>query len=243
MNLSSEEQNLLSVIQEARASKNAVAGKDESRGVTLEGAYRIQAANRGDRVLKGYKLGLLSPAKQSQMGISTPLYGPIYMDTIYQNSVPLSDFIQPRLEPEIMAVLRDAIPASANTQDIEAAIAGYFLGVDVLDSVWEGYKFTAPEVAADNTSQGGFLPGQVMSLWRPQGELNLYLNGEHRGGGNLADLGDPIERLVWLAQTVGGLDAGMMIFFGSPAAAIPAEAGTLEVTDSDGHVLVAKVEE
>ena len=242
MNLTNEEQALLSVIQEARAGKKTTPGKDESRGVTLEGAYRIQQANRGERVLKGYKFGLLSPAKQSQMGISTPLYGPIYMDTIYQNRVSLSDFIQPRFEPEIAAILRDPIPAGASAQSIEAAIAGYFLGVDILDSIWEGYKFTAAEVAADNTSQGGFLPSQVMRLSRPQGELGLYMNGAFRCGGDLAELGDTVERLAWLAETVGGLEAGMMIFFGSPAAAIPAETGALEVVAADGHVMVAKIE-
>jgi 2-keto-4-pentenoate hydratase len=243
MNLSNEEQQLLAVIQDARANMKAVPGTDESRGVTLDVAYRIQRANRGDRVLKGYKLGLTSPAKQQQMGISTPLYGPIYMDTIYQDRLPLSDFIQPRFEPEIVGILRDDIPVGASPQSIESAIAGYFLGVDILDSIWAHYKFTAAEVAADNTSQGGFLPSQVMSLSRPQGTLTLYLNGEAKCSGNLVDLGDPVERLAWLAQAVGGLDAGMMIFFGSPAASIPAEAGALEVSDSDGRVMVAKIEQ
>jgi 2-keto-4-pentenoate hydratase len=68
------------------------------------------------------------------------------------------------------------------------------------------------------------------------------MNGEQKCSGNLADLGDPVELLAFLAQSVGGLDAGMMVFFGSPAASIPAEAGALEVSDSHGRVMVAKIE-
>lgn len=243
MTLNNEEQALQSIIQDARSNMKTTVGKDDSRGVALDGAYRIAKANQGDRVLKGYKLGLISPAKQAQMGIDTPLYGPIYADTLYQNYVPLGDFIQPRFEPEVAVVLRDAIPADASSGLIEAAIGGYFLGVDILDSVWEGYKFTLPEVVADSASCGGFLRGQVMMDQMPSGVLQLYLNGELKTEGPVAALGNPVARLAWLADTLGGLDQGMIIFFGSPAAAIPAEAGTLEVVDSDGRIMVAKITE
>lgn len=240
MTLNTEEQTLLEVVREARANKKTVPGKDESRGVTLEGAYKIAKAARGDRVLKGYKLGLISPAKQQQMGIDTPLYGPIYADTIYQNKIPFNNFIQPRVEPEIAVVLRDAIDSDATPGSVDRAIGGYFLGVDILDSVWDGYQFNLVEVVADSTSCGGFLPGQVMLEQMPSGTIQLFLNGELRTEGPVAALGSIVERLQWLAKTVGGLDAGMMIFFGSPAAATPAELGTLEVVDSNGNSLIAK---
>jgi 2-keto-4-pentenoate hydratase len=241
MRLTTQEQALLEIIRQARASKSRVMGKDESRGVDLEGAYRITAENQGARVLKGYKLGLISAAKQEQMGISTPLYGPIYADMIYQDRVSLGDFIQPRFEPEVAATLRDDIPANANAGIVQQAVGGYFLGIDILDSIWDSYKFTAAEVAADNTSGGGFLLGGQMMSTVPNGALRLYMDGELQVEGHTEALGNPIQNLQWLAQTVGGLTSGMTIFFGSPAASIPAKTGTLEVSDAEGHTLIAAI--
>jgi 2-keto-4-pentenoate hydratase len=243
MTLSPQEQSLFNLIHDARGHVKPVSGKDTERGVDLDGAYRVARAFQGQRILKGYKLGLVSPAKQQQMGIDSPIYGPIYADTIYQKKVSLSDFVQPRFEPEIATVLRDSIGTNASAAEISAAIGGYFLGVDILDSIWEGYKFTLTEVVADSTSCGGFLPGQVMYEHMPTGSLYLFIDGKLQTEGPISGLGDPIEHLGWLAATVGGLDAGMLIFFGSPAAAIPAQAGTLEVVSSEGHSLVAKITE
>jgi 2-keto-4-pentenoate hydratase len=125
---------------------------------------------------------------------------------------------------------------------VAQAVGGYFLGVDILDSVCAGYKFTAPEVVADNTSGGGFLLSGRMMPGMPDSTLRLYIDGELRTEGHVSELGNPLDRLQWLAQNVGGLAAGMTIFFGSPAASIPAQAGTLEVADSAGNTLTAVIE-
>jgi 2-keto-4-pentenoate hydratase len=241
VDLTSEEQALHHLIQQARASKTPVEGKNGGYSVELAGAYRIQQASEGGRVLKGYKFGLISPAKQQQMGIDTPLYGRIYADMLRQNWISLADFVQPRVEPEIAAVLRDSISPNANADVVAQSVGGYFLGVDVLDSVWRDYKFTAPEVVADNTSGGGFLLAGRMSEHIEHGMLRLYLNGELQTEGHTDALGDPIQRLQWLAQQVGGLSAGMIVFFGSPAAAVPAKPGTLEIVGIEGHLLAAKI--
>ena len=242
MTLTAAEQALFDLIQQHRSARTTTPGKDETRGVDLDGAYKIQAANQGDRVLKGYKFGLISPAKQKQMGISTALTGPIYADMLHGPQVSLSDFIGPRFEPEIAVVLKEAIPADASPGQVAQAVGGYFLGVDILDSIWAGYKFTAPEVVADNTSGGGFLLGGRMMPSMPDTTLRLYLNGELCTEGHVSVLGNPLDRLQWLAQLKGSLRAGMTIFFGSPAASIPAQTGTLEVADSEGNALTAIIE-
>jgi 2-keto-4-pentenoate hydratase len=138
-------------------------------------------------------------------------------------------------------VLTADITPDSSTDIVSNAIGGYFLGVDVLDSVWKDYKFTAPEVVADNTSGGGFLLAGRMSDHIESGLLRMFLNGELQAEGHTEALGDPVERLIWLAQCVGGLSAGMIIFLGSPAAAVPAKPGTLEVFSPNGHVLIAKI--
>ncbi len=242
MVLSSHESTLRDIILEARRTKATVTGRNESREVDLDGAYRIQASLGTEHdALKGYKFGLISPAKQQQMNLETPLYGHIYADMLYSDVVPLSDFIQPRIEPEVALVLRDDISGDANAGQVWRAIGGFFLGVDILDSVWEGYKFTAAEVAADNTSGGGFILGPVLYSQMPQGMLRMYLDGALQCEGHLEALGDPVTSLMWLVEQVGQLHAGQVIFLGSPAASVPAKAGALELIDAQGNALIAKL--
>jgi 2-keto-4-pentenoate hydratase len=192
--------------------------------------------------VKGYKLGLLSLAKQAQMGIDAPIYGRIYPAMMLESPVRLTRFIQPRVEPELAAVLRAPVMPDATPGAAAAAIGGWFLGVDLLDSVWEGYRFSAAEVVADNSSGGGFLIGGRLIDQQPNGVLRLYLNGTLRAEGDLRALGDLHQRLCWLATMVGGLSAGQVVFFGSPAAATPAEPGALEVIGPGADCLIARLE-
>jgi len=241
LTLNAQEQALADLIRLARADHSILPGKDTARGVDLAGAYRIQTAIRGERVLKGYKFGLISPAKQEQMGISTPLYGPIYADMLQTKNISLSNFIAPRIEPEIALVLSQTVSPGDNIDIISQTISGYFVGVDILDSVWANYKFTAAEVVADNTSGGGFLLADQKNERMGTGLLQLFINGELQTEGHTDELGNPVERLQWLTGQVGELEAGTLIFLGSPAASIPAKAGRLQVIGPDGAQLVAQL--
>src|SRR5438876_1711214 len=243
MNLNQAENSLLTRVREARTSRKTAMPQKEAVGVDLEGAYRIQAALGEHRELKGYKFGLISPAKQAQMGISAPIYGCVYAEMLLESPVHVSQFIQPRIEPELAVVLRDDLPAQAPPGVARLAIAGVFLGVDFLDSIWEGYRFSIAEVVADNASGGGFLLGKQPLSEPLTGRLSLYLNGELLTEGPVEALGDIGERLSWLSKQLGGLKAGYVIFLGSPAAAVPARPGRLDLYGPQQSVLTALVEE
>lgn len=231
---------LLEAIRQARAARSPIPSRGDAWGVDLAGAYRIQAAAGEGRAQAGYKLGLLSPAKQAQMGIESPIWGRAFADMLLEGEVSLSRFVQPRVEPELAVALGEAVPAGSTPGTARRAVGGTFLAVDVLDSVWAGYRFSLVEVVADNSSGGAFLLGPPLS-GPPHGDLRLFLNGGLRTEGPVAALGDPGERLAWLADQVGGLPAGALVFLGSPAAAVPAEAGVLEVTGPGSETLVARL--
>lgn len=232
---------LLEAIVAARSERAPMPTRGDAWGVDLAGAYRVQAAAGQHRTVKGFKLGLLSPAKQAQMGIATPIFGRVYADMLSETEVHLSRFVQPRVEPELAVVLRDPIPAEATPTAAWRAVGGTFLAVDILDSAWAGYRFTVVEVVADNSSGGAFLLGPRLSDEYPAGTLRLYLNGELKTEGPVSALGDPGERLSWLAGQVGGLAPGQVVFLGSPAAALPAEPGVLEVAGPGGGTLLARL--
>ncbi|OAN47275.1 4-oxalocrotonate decarboxylase [Chloroflexus islandicus] len=236
MELTRAEDSLATTIQHARRSLQPVASRAGEWGVDLAGAYRIQRMRVPDAHCIGYKLGLISPAKQRQMGLDQPIYGRISRAMIRERVINLNDFVQPRLEPELAVVLRSPLPAHAEPGMAARAVGGIFLGLDILDSVWADYRFSAVEVIADNASGGGFLLGERLHEPMPDGELRLYLNGELRAAGPVAALGNLAQQLCWLAQAAGGLAAGQIIFLGSPAPAIPAAAGVLEVVLGDDIV-------
>jgi 2-oxo-3-hexenedioate decarboxylase len=249
MDLSPEAAALLDRVRRAR-SERRVMKNDPSSEVPLGEAYLIQAELRGNRELAGYKLGLLSPAKQAQMGISAPILGTIYSEMLLSSPVSLGRFIQPRFEPEVAVVLNDDVPSGASPTKAGAAVGEAFLGVDFLDSVWEGYRFGVSGVVADNASGGGFLLGD-RPLSKPfDGQLRMYLDGELVSEGSLQALGDVGERLSWLAKEIGrlshgadGLQAGQLVFLGSPAAALEPRPATLELRGAEDSVLVAKLVE
>lgn len=241
MHLDEREAVLRRAIDEARATRSSIPSRGKGWEIDLPGAYRVQEAASRGRTLKGYKLGLLSPAKQAQMGISTPVFGRAYADMVLEDEVVLSRFIQPRVEPELAVILREPVSPHATAGEAWRAVGGTFVAVDVLDSVWSGYRFSVEEVVADNSSGGAFLVGPQLTAEYPTGILRLFLNGELKAEGLVEALGDPGQRLAWLAGQVGGLQPGQVIFLGSPAPALPAEPGVLEVVWDRGGALVARI--
>lgn len=241
--LNDAERMLFEVIRSARQKRTVIDRDVEPGGVDIDGAYRVQQALLDGQVLCGFKLGLVSPAKQAQMGIDEPIYGRVTRAMLLEGTVPLGRFLQPRIEPELAVVLREDLPPGATPGAARLAVDVAFLAVDVLDSVWAGYRFSATGVIADNASGGGFLLGERVLRPVLEGELRLSLNGQVLAEGPLSALGNMEEHLCWLARATGGLCAGQVVFLGSPAAAVPAVPGVLEVRGPQGSVLLARFED
>ena len=66
----------------------------------------------------------------------------------------MDEFIHPRVEPEIAFVLARDVAAPATVSTVLAATEVVCGAVDVLDSRYEDYQFTLPDVIADNASAG-----------------------------------------------------------------------------------------
>lgn len=214
----------------------------EATEVGLEDAYRIQVAHFGETTPCGYKLGLVSPAKQAQMRVANPILGRVSAQMLLGPSVDLTRFMQPRLEPELAIVLSAPLAPDATVGSLARTVGATFLAVDVLDTVWQDYRFSLPEVVADNSSGGGFLLGDRPLPFPSSGELRLLLAGEPATAGPVSALGDIRGHVAWLAREVGGLAAGTVIFLGSPAAAVPARPGLLELHGPGGSVMLASLE-
>ncbi|MFE0589965.1 2-keto-4-pentenoate hydratase [Micromonospora echinospora] len=228
---------LREAVRAARADHRPTVG-NRFDTVPLADAYRIQADLFGTPV--AWKLGLLSPAKQRQMGLTEPVYGRVPASGLRAGGIRLAEFLQPRVEPELAAVLGADIPAGASPARAGDAVSHLVLALDVLDSAWRDYRFCAAEVVADNSSGGAVVLADDPVDDRT-GSLRLTLDGATLAEGDLAELAPPAPQLAWLAGQVGGLSAGSRVLLGSPAASVPARAGSL-VVHGGGRTLTVAIE-
>jgi 2-keto-4-pentenoate hydratase len=233
-------------LYEARATRTPIAPfTDADPELDLATAYRVQdELRRGAGPLAGWKLGLTSPAKQAQVGVSDPIRGFLPAAGALDLGRPLdtSTLIQPRCEPEIAFVLgRDLDDPHSTAADVVAATAGVAAAIEVLDSRYVDYRFTTPDVVADNASAARFLVGTPVP---PEG-IDLRLVGvvlEHNGAvaataAGAASLGHPAAAVAWLVRALsaegGGLRAGDVVLSGGLTAAVPVRPGDVVVAAVD----------
>jgi 2-keto-4-pentenoate hydratase len=210
--------------------------------LTVEDSYEIQLLQvarwvaAGARV-KGHKVGLTSAVMQRQFGVSQPDYGHL-LDGMFwpeQEPVPLSRFLQPRVEPETAFVLARSLRGPGVTVAEAIAAVGFALpALELIDSRIRDWKIGLADTIADNASSGGLILGSTpVSLAAVDLRLagcNLHKNGELAGtGAGGAVLGSPLTALVWLANTLGArgvvLEEGQVILPGSVTASVPVSPG------------------
>lgn len=127
-------------------------------------AYRVQEAllarrlGRGERVV-GLKMGLTSRAKMAQMGVDEVIWGRVTdaMQIPDGGTVDIGRYVHPRVEPEV-AFLLTGEPGS-----FEAGVRAVAPALELIDSRYADFRFTLPDVIADNTSAAGF----VLGPWCP----------------------------------------------------------------------------
>jgi 2-keto-4-pentenoate hydratase len=218
---------------------------DEVPELDLATGYAVQRElRRRAGPLAGWKLGLSSRAKQAQAGVSAPIYGFLAAAHALDLGAPLrtAELIQPRAEPEIVFTLgADLSGPHVTAAQVLAATSGVAVGIEVLDSRYRDYRFTMPDVVADNASAGRYLVGAPVS---PRG-FDLRLVGvvfEHNGevvgtASGSAALGHPAAAVAWLARTLAaegeGLRAGEVVFSGGLTAAVPLRPGDVVVASID----------
>jgi 2-oxo-3-hexenedioate decarboxylase len=219
--------------------------------MTLDDAYLVQDALLAARFFKGdalagAKLGLTSKAKQEQMGVREPAYGWVSRSSVLgaDAEVAIGELIHPRVEPEFVFVMGDDLEGDDCTaDDVLDRTERVVGGIEVIDSRYEAFKFTLPDVIADNTSAARVAIGtvgvaprdvdlrEVTCTFTVDGEVTGSASGE-------ALLGSPAECVALLvrhlARSGRGLKAGWVVPAGAPLDARPFGVGTV-ATASYSH--------
>ncbi len=183
--------------------------------------WRIASGAR----IAGWKLGYTSQAMRKQMGIDQPNVGPL-LDTMLLPSGSVIDtgVVQPRVEPEIAAVLARDVDDPANAV---AAVGEWRLALEVVDSVWRDYRFDWALNTADGSSAAFVVLGDPVAGDVADLEVELAVGADVAVGRSDAAMGDPRRAVRWLAEQLEGrprgLRAGDVVITGGLTRAIPLE--------------------
>lgn len=216
------------------AARHARAIRQFSAGAfDVETAYQIQAASIARRLERGQqrtgiKMGFTSKAKMQQMGVHDLIWGRLTdtMQIAEGDEVLLERFIHPRVEPEIAFVLGDELCGKVTIPEAMMAVEAIAPALEIIDSRYENFKFSLPDVIADNASSSGYVLGPWVVPEESFDNLGIVMsiNGVPRQmGSTAAILGNPVRSLVHaarLAEEAGEpLQAGWIVMAGAATAA------------------------
>ncbi|TBL79374.1 2-keto-4-pentenoate hydratase [Paenibacillus thalictri] len=218
--------------------------------LTVSDAYEIQEQLVQIKLEEGYnivgpKMGLTSQAKMKQMNVSEPIYGYIFDYMVVNGQqISMSDFIHPKVEAEIAFVLGKDIEGPGITGAQVLAATEYVLpALELIDSRYENFQFTLPDVIADNASSSKVVFGTTIK--RPDNmELDLVgvtlsINGQIKDlGAGAAVVGHPANSVAMLANMLARkglkLKAGQVILTGGITGAVMLSAGDTVSAKFDG---------
>ncbi|MFT3697924.1 MAG: fumarylacetoacetate hydrolase family protein [Kofleriaceae bacterium] len=188
--------------------------------LTLDDAYKIQAANIRGRVV-GRKIGLTSKAVQAQLGVDTPDYGTLTSTMCFGDGepVPFDRVLQAKVEAEIALVLAKDLPGEATIADVIAATAYALPAIEIVGSRIENWNIKIVDTVADNASSGAFVLGTTPVPLRKIDTRMCGMVMERRGeqvsvGAGIACLGNPLVAATWLANKL-PLKAGDIVLTGA----------------------------
>jgi 2-oxo-3-hexenedioate decarboxylase len=206
---------------------------DKDGKLSMTDAYAIQAASIGRRIARGeqrigVKMGFTSRAKMLQMGLADVIWGRLTnaMRVAEGGSVRHSRYVHPRVEPEIAFLLKKPLAGNVSNAEALAAVEAIAPALEIIDSRYKDFRFSLPEVVADNASSSGFVVGDWADPKIDFSNLGLTLNINGRVaqvGSTAALLGHPIRSLVAAARLSAEagepLEAGAIVMAGGATSA------------------------
>ncbi|MDJ0826051.1 MAG: hypothetical protein QNJ16_11170 [Rhodobacter sp.] len=198
--------------QIAPLSDEAPLGMAEAYGI----ADRIAAlrAARGERP-RGRKIGFTNRTIWPLYGVDGPIWGWMYHGTVHDipadGRIPLPALPEPRIEPEIAFGIAEPLEPGMSVDDIAARLDWVAHGIEIVMSLYPGWKLTAPDAVAAMGMHGAYWLGER----RPAQDLlggdltrletfRLTLDGPGEAHtGQAADvLGGPLHAIRYLLDEI-----------------------------------------
>jgi 2-keto-4-pentenoate hydratase len=209
----------------------------DSPSFSLDDAYRVQDQVTALRLAAGerragWKLGYTSAVMRAQMGIDAPNFGPLTDAMLLDSPAVLpGGELQPRVEPEIGLRLARRLRAPCSLDQALEACDAALACLEIVDSVWSGYRFTLEDNTADGSSAAWVAVGPSLPLEDLASlPVTLSVDGTEveRATGAAAG-GHPAAGLAWLAGQLAtrglALEPGDLVITGGLTSAQPLRAG------------------
>jgi 2-oxo-3-hexenedioate decarboxylase len=226
----------------------------------LEDAYRVAAAVRQIRKTRGEmpvgrKIGFTNRTIWAEYNVYGPIWGYVYNRTVHNlseidDTFSLVGLAEPRIEPEIVFKLAVAPAPGMDEGALLKSIDWVAHGFEIVQSIFPGWKFAAPDTVAAFGLHGALLIGPRHSIAAHAEdslstfEIDLKRDGvvvDHGLATNV--LGGPMSALRHLIgilardQINPPLAAGEIVTTGTLTRALPVSAGETWTTELTGIAL------
>jgi 2-oxo-3-hexenedioate decarboxylase len=228
-------------------------------GLTVDQAYQVIALvraafeARGEKIV-GRKIGFTNRETWRVYSVRSPIWGYVTDHSMHQladgSVLRVGNFVEPRIEPEIIFGLKAAPAPGMNEAALLDCIEWLSLGYEVVQSIFPGWKFAAADAVAANGLHGALVVGRRHAMAPRKTEwqrelatfgVELHCNGKlsQRGGGSLV-LDSPLLALRHLVELLAEdlhnppLQAGEIISTGTLTLAMPVRAGETWTTKASG---------
>ncbi|RKE38641.1 2-oxo-3-hexenedioate decarboxylase [Paraburkholderia sp. BL23I1N1] len=196
-------------------------------------AYAVQSASIARRVQRGerrtgVKMGFTSRAKMVQMDVHDMIWGRL-TDAMAEADgacISLGRFVHPRVEPELVFLLRRPLEGHVSLPEALEAVEAIAPALEIIDSRFDNFRFSLSDVIADNASSSGYVIGPWQDPRQDFSNLGLVMSidGVARQTGSTAGiLGHPLRSLaaaVRLSASAGEpLQSGWLVMAGGATAA------------------------
>jgi len=177
---------------------------DESAAYAVQSASIKRRVARGERRI-GVKMGFTSRAKMVQMGVQDMIWGRLTDAMIVEegDQISMTRYIHPRCEPEVVFMLKKALPANTTLMEALAAVEAVAPAIEIIDSRYSDFKFSLGDVVADNCSSAGVVIGPWSRPDQDLSNLGMVMSFDGRPvqfGSSAAILGHPLRSLVAAAR-------------------------------------------
>lgn len=227
---------------------DAMAQWSLAQPLTLQQAYAVQSrvvalrCARGDAIV-GLKQAFTNRAMMQRMGLAEQVTGLLCRDMELPDGATLdmARVFMPRVEVEVMFRLARPVPPNATIEQALAHVDAVAVAIEIVDSRYRDFRFSAHDMVADNASACGFVLGPWISPPPELGQraVTLEIDGAVAATGDTANILDhPLQALCNAARLAARdgrpIVAGSLILGGSAIDPFPIQAGNRVRARIDG---------
>lgn len=194
---------------------------------SVEDGYDAQArladwfGAHGQGRVAGYKVGATTPAMQTLLGVSGPVYGHIMSENLLAAGATFAcnPHCGPGVECEIAFRLGEDLPPAPEPYGRDAVasrIDAVMPSIEIVENRYGDFRdCSLALLTADDFFHKACVIGEPVTAWRDLALADstgrLAVNGEQRASGVGSEvLGDPLNAVVWLAEQLAARNVGLM---------------------------------